>query len=230
MLIDDLTTRKLKQDNPKSLDYAFEKTWKSVEKYCSDVLIEYRNAKRVLYRGVKKDSPDIFIGQPREHRKVVNQSEIGQTYAELCDLYLKTAGFEALRLSSIFCNANPRNATNWGYLFVIFPMNGFKFTWSLTCTGMPAYNYLYDHTATFMSQYSNNSKFFKKESQKFIKENNFDHTHFSAALKSSNDIWFTGRYIAFQVQGNIFGPNKVTGINFRDNLEEKLGFVMPYYG
>ena len=194
-----------------------------MEEHCSDVLISYRKNKRFLFRGVKKGGPDIFIGQPREKRKVVGSGF--QEYAELCDLYLKTMGFSALRLSSIFCNSSPHEAAEWGRLYVIFPMNGFKYTWTPKHSGVPASDYDY----SFLPEEIIDTLFrdekidipplplLKKQAKEFVLKNGFKSTHFSEAIGSSHDIWFMGRYIAFR---KTFYRNIAEKLKIKVNPEE----------
>jgi len=212
MKISDLKSIKLSQDQPQAMPSSFDTAWKFVEKHCSEVLQHYKTTHKILYRGVKKGGPDIFLGQPREHREVVAPRVESQPYAELCDLYLKTMGFSALRLSSIFCNASSNKASPWGNVFMIFPFNGFTFTWSKLRTDMSAMHYIWGERH-FNNPFHENlralSRLRKGEpidmpeetklalAEKFVSINRFDQSNFEEALLSDFDIWFAGRYIAF---------------------------------
>jgi hypothetical protein len=49
---------------------------------------------------------------------------------ETVNKVLELAGFDATRENSIFCTSDPDQAREYGHLFFIFPIDGFKFTWS----------------------------------------------------------------------------------------------------
>ncbi len=209
MLANEILNKKLYQDRPKKINLVFEKSWELVQKNCSDVLSVYFRNKKLLYRGVsrEKEIPNIFLSQNRTDRRVVLGSNLYT--GKVCDLYLKTAGFTALRGSSTFCNSELRRTVGWGETYIIFPLNGFKFTYSLEFTGCSASSYIYPAVVDkrsledYFSPNSNgifplSNKTLKDEANKFVKVNKFYKTNLNVALNKQRDIWFQGKFIAFK--------------------------------
>jgi hypothetical protein len=93
---------------------------------CSESIIAMKEAKGFLYRGLNANA-DIFIGRPRENRKAKDTS--APLHREMDKLF-SAAGFTALRSNSIFCSGDINTADTYGDLYIIFPINGFSFTWS----------------------------------------------------------------------------------------------------
>jgi hypothetical protein len=56
---------------------------------------------------------------------------------------VKEAGFTTLRGNSLFCNSSLNKADNWGKPYVIFPLNGFSYTYSAKFSGMSAAGYTF---------------------------------------------------------------------------------------
>lgn len=99
-----------------------------LETECSEFLAVMRKTKLPLYRGVYT-SKDTFYGVPRTNRSTKDSSP---TFQIAFDGILKSKGFTALRSNSIFCTSNLEQASGYGDVFLIFPVNGFTFTWSQT--------------------------------------------------------------------------------------------------
>jgi hypothetical protein len=98
-----------------------------IEKHCQEFLQSARKAKTLLYRGMHVKTQKAFIGHPRADREPVDTSEETQA---MVDNALSKAGFKALRGNSLFTSADLGVAEQYGKAFAIFPMDGFKFTWS----------------------------------------------------------------------------------------------------
>lgn len=98
-----------------------------MEKHCSEYLKAVRATKKFLYRGQHDTSLPIFVGYPRKNRAPTDSNPEAQ---ELYDKYLSYMGFKALRSNSIFTTSDRYQAESFGNLFVIFPKNGFQFTWA----------------------------------------------------------------------------------------------------
>lgn len=198
----------LKQDNPKKLK-DFEKVWPMVEKYCSVSLLDFKKTGELLYRGIEtKTKYDIFIGQNRDKRNTIESWS--QRYAYLFDNILKYYHFDALRLNSIFCNSSSGNSEIYGKLYIIFPINGFSFTWSKLFTNVNAKTYFtslkYSDTEIADDIVRKNNfnydsliqnKDFIHLAKEIKKLGSFSNKNFKQALKSANDIWIHGKYIAF---------------------------------
>jgi len=98
-----------------------------IEANCGEYLKAVRETGKILYRGQRDSQAPIFVGYPRENRRTKDSSEEAQ---KLYDKYLTMMGFSALRSNSIFTTSSEHQADEYGYVYAIFPKDGFKFTWS----------------------------------------------------------------------------------------------------
>jgi len=94
---------------------------------CSDILKLYQRSGQYLYHGFKEKHQLLFLGNPRTDRKPRNSEP---KFQEAIDNHLKDAGFKALRSNSIFCVPLRRRSSYYGSPYIIFPLNGFNYTWS----------------------------------------------------------------------------------------------------
>lgn len=101
--------------------------FKTIETQCSQALSIFKSEKKFLYRGIRNTPYDAFVGKPRQDRKP-KDSSVGQQ--ERLDTALASAGFKALRKNSIFATSVGSRAAMYGQVFLVFPKNGFHFTWS----------------------------------------------------------------------------------------------------
>jgi len=253
MLLDELNDIKkirLQKDKPKILDVEFEAAWKLVEKNCQKSLRDLRSTQTLLYRGIlnfyqsidsrsltkpKAGKSKIIIGKSREDRLAIDTTSYGVTNEEaaICDLYLRVAGFSALRGNSLFCNSSQQLASSWGPVFAIFPLNDSEYTFSLRFSGCAACGYHYSEKARealnggplikpratpeqFVPKLSNLISFsenkpeeFKTIAEQFVKDNQLMNTHIELALHQEKDIWFRGKFIGF-------------GGKYFENIENKL--------
>jgi hypothetical protein len=98
---------------------------------CGQALAECRKAKKVLYRGLDAKPhytpEEIFISQPTTNRRPMSSPKDTQA---AFDKIMSERGFKALRGNSIFCTSDKFFAAGYGSPFIIFPVDGFSFTWS----------------------------------------------------------------------------------------------------
>lgn len=108
----------------------FIRVCKFIEEHCSEFLASVNAAHRFLYRGIKTyESPsEIFLGRSRNDR---HPRDTDADIQLIADEYLTLRGFKALRSNSIFCAGEEQNALTYGDPYIIFPINGFDYTWSL---------------------------------------------------------------------------------------------------
>lgn len=97
-----------------------------IEKECSQFLVEMKKAKKLLYRGTN-NAADVFYGKPHIKRRPTDTSPLIQLKV---DKLLTAAGFKALRSNSIFASSSYGQAEEYGDVYIIFPKNGYSFTWS----------------------------------------------------------------------------------------------------
>lgn len=207
----------LKKDKPEEINIAFNNAWNIVEKYCSDSLYDIKETHKLLYRSVStSNNLKIFLGQNREKRKTIERYSF--KYAILIDLILKHYNFEALRLNSIFCNSDLSQVRGFygGSTYIIFPVTGFKFTWNEDFSSANAMIYFlnimdinsmqdikaHNITEKYIKDDKLSDQDFKYLAHAVMASTRFDNTDFKKALESGNDIWFKGKYIAFDY--NIF--------------------------
>ena len=115
-------------ENFKKLNNPFIKFWKNtIEPNCSEALREFRSIKKVLYRGIRNAPAYEFIAKSREDRLPLDSSRASQ---DLFDEILIKLGMSAIRSNSIFSTTNISQASNYGRLYVIIPVNGFNFTYT----------------------------------------------------------------------------------------------------
>ena len=98
---------------------------KTIEPNCSEVLKVYREVGKVYLRG-EKGMPDIFRGASRINRPARDSNAL---IAQMFDNCLLDLGFDARRSNSIFATGSRSNASEFGNIYMIFPINGFKFTY-----------------------------------------------------------------------------------------------------
>lgn len=170
---------------------------KAVLANCSEILHLYSTTRQVLYRGILRinsaRAKSIFIGEPVENRIPLNTS---LALSIAIDNKLIKAGFKALRINSIFCTGDLEQAKEFGEPYVIFPFNGFKFTYSdfKDLTLQMPYKF---------EPYSNMPKEIKWMTvADFISKFGFTNQNLDAALINSKEIYVRGKYLAINLQHN----------------------------
>jgi hypothetical protein len=156
----------------------------TIKTRCSDALSAMQTTKEFLYRGVQTGEINQFKGKSRESRKPLMTT--GNQQEEI-DNILRNHGFEALRSNSIFCSSTMSQVQNYGRVYMIFPVNGFDFTWS------PKYNDLF--AVSDLNQYATGEKLMN-----IIAGGDYRMNNFTAALGSGNEIMIKGEYYAFRNQ------------------------------
>lgn len=107
-------------------------------KNCKQILAVYKmmnkdldtkktNDMRFLFRGIKGQASDALYGKPFLDRKPKDSPQAADM---LFNLAMKEAGFDARRDNSSFVSGNDSHAGGYGNLYIMFPVDGFKFTWS----------------------------------------------------------------------------------------------------
>ena len=112
-------------------EYTYDTLVNKIKTECSDVLSVLKSTNKVLYRGIKGKG-EAFVGRPRTDREPRDSSKINQVYY---NAWLKRKGIEARRDNSLFVTSH--RAFAWSFaegnranVYVIFPKNGFKYSWS----------------------------------------------------------------------------------------------------
>lgn len=98
-----------------------------LQKYASQIIGAYKKADRFLYRGTNMIGTTVAIKNPPVDRMpFVITKEVN----DFIDKKLRVTGFKALRGNSFFCSSSSEMAGSYGDRYIIFPFNGFSFTWS----------------------------------------------------------------------------------------------------
>jgi hypothetical protein len=94
---------------------------------CGNAIDEMRNAGgKFLYRGFK----GTYLPGVVYNTEVRGPKDTSVDVQNIVDSVLSLAGFTALRGNSVFCTSNKGLANEYGPLYLIFPKDGFKITWS----------------------------------------------------------------------------------------------------
>ena len=100
-----------------------------IKNKCSQSVQAMQQAGTMLFRGTSNIG-NLYIGKPIENRRTMTSSRSAQ---KVYDETIAKAGFKALRGNSIFTSGSLDLASGFGSSkYMIFPVNGFDFTWSET--------------------------------------------------------------------------------------------------
>jgi hypothetical protein len=103
-----------------------EKVREKLEAHCSEVIAMYQRGRNPLYRGCRETEHPLF--RARIPRKI--DLPITSAANELLINAGHEAGVHANFHESIICNSDPHRVVDDGMLYIVFPMNGFRYTWS----------------------------------------------------------------------------------------------------
>jgi hypothetical protein len=150
--------------------------------HCSSFLKVAKPLRRLLYRGLNDHDQDVFIGQTKEGRRPFNSTRHEQ--AEFDDAISKL-GFKALRSNSIFCSTNLYFAATYGRAYIIFPIDGFDFTWS------PMVSDFYIHNIGV------------NDWDAYVADHHYQDYELDKALVSTNEILIHGKFMAIHNRFNM---------------------------
>lgn len=177
---------------------------------CSETVEAIRSVGKFLYRGVRVggsnvstwmkprhlqgSAPSIFKASSRDNRKPLDTPNQIQN---MIDGALESAGFRALRSNSIFCSGYKAAAINYGVPYLVFPINGFDFTWSRRFADLfsDLIDQLNDSTREkFFNQFENDPAEWIFDIAKY------NNSSLEAALNSNHEIMIRGEYYAIHHQ------------------------------
>jgi len=100
-----------------------------IQKNCKKILKIYKqfNGFKLLYRGISSIQ-DSFIGKSIDNRRPVDTRN--RIHKQLVQLMIDT-GFKAHRGNSIFTTTFLNQAGRYGAPYIIFPIDGFNYSWSV---------------------------------------------------------------------------------------------------
>jgi hypothetical protein len=192
--------------------YGMERIIDTLKAECSDSLDAMRSVGKFLYRGVKVgganvgsvwkprhlqgNSPTIFKSSSRDNRRPMDTPNQIQN---MIDGALREYGFTALRSNSIFCSGYKAAAINYGVPYLIFPVDGFDFTWSKRFVDLYS-----DVVDSIMGDDDNREKFFRQfeydPGEWVFDIAKYNNAGFSSALESNHEIMIRGEYYAIHHQ------------------------------
>lgn len=167
---------------------------------CSDSLSVMQKYKHLLFRGLHINTPKVIWGDTPKDRRPRNTPWHVQT---MLDNLLRKAGFKALRSNSIFCSGSEYMAQDYGDMFMVFPFNGFNFTWSPNVADLfEDFNDQDLRKIKTMIQKNGDA------AQWFVKNFNFlNNENFPGALASNHEILIQGKYVAIEYNPDDSGPS-----------------------
>jgi len=105
-----------------------EKVWQLLKTECSEILEILKSQQcLVLFRGVRDTPSAVFQGNGRKNRRPKDSTH---SVSQVFNYCLQHLGFPARRDNSTFVTTNSRLAEEFGNVYMIFPKNGFKFTYT----------------------------------------------------------------------------------------------------
>lgn len=104
----------------------FKSFFNGLKRDCSEYIETIIGTKRMLYRGLKTHDAPLLKMASRENRK---PKDSPVPYQEALDRWLEAHGYDARRSNSYFATSEARDAKQYGKVYMVFPCNGFKFTW-----------------------------------------------------------------------------------------------------
>jgi hypothetical protein len=95
-------------------------------RHCTQAITAYRSAGDMLYRGMKTDLPQF---RAASHESRVTRDSC-RSVTKYFDQLLAECGMTALRSNSIFATSRLSMVEEFGKAYVIFPVDGFRFTYT----------------------------------------------------------------------------------------------------
>jgi hypothetical protein len=96
-------------------------------RHCTEAIAAYRNSRgKMLYRGMKTRLPWFRAASHQARRPKDSNTAISGVF----DRLLVRCGAQALRSNSVFATSDYEHTTKFGDVYVIFPIDGFQFTYT----------------------------------------------------------------------------------------------------
>jgi len=176
-----------------------------IHKHCQDILMVYAQTNDCLYKGLSNDVGQIMMGKSEENREPKDTPKEVQVKV---DSLLQGAGFTALRRNSFFCISDVERAEyfckgDWTRLYVVFPLDGFEYTWSATINDFSEHFGLLpiSHSGTQIET-DNISSFENLKPNEFVKKYDYYKTNIQEAIILQKEVMIRGSYILIKKLGN----------------------------
>jgi hypothetical protein len=174
------------------------KNFKQLPKQCSEVIQACREGSSLIYRGMKTDN-SVLLRSIRNDRRPV---EMDPGAAEMLVKAYTAAGIEANRQNSIFATAEIDTAGAWGNVFIVFPLNGYKFSYFTEFKGQYAF-YSVQRAAKQALALRNAKHEIDEQQQiaqvvRYLNQVGLTNENLTYALQQNCELLFTGtQYYAF---------------------------------
>lgn len=170
--------------------YSADEACSLITEHCKESLAAMRYVGEFLYRGSINKDFTAFKGISRNNRRPLSTNARHQV---LIDEMLSQSGFTALRSNSIYCTSSAFEASYYsksvGATYMIFPIDGFKYTWSEYSGDLYALMNAADYRMLE-----------NREFDKFMEKFKFRKTGLNIAIQEGHEVMVHGQYYAFQTK------------------------------
>ena len=159
-----------------------------IKRRCKKIINVYKSSGALLYRGTHtQNDAEFFIAKPFTKRK---PKDTAKTYQIAIDNKLSQAGFTALRSNSIFCTSREKTTIIYGTTYVIFPIDGFTYTFAERVDDLTQ-NYGLSDSSVVMNN------LLKLPPQQFCKKLGFkNNIDLESALVNGDEVYIHGPVMA----------------------------------
>lgn len=169
----------------------------SIARGCKQFVGAMQQTNCLLYRGMDYLFPNPWAAEFSKPDRYPSGQSSGQQ--KTLDDIFKMGGFSSLRRNSISCTPNIMHASGFGVPYMIFPQDGFSFTWSKMCSDIGGDTILGKDINNLIATILNLPEANKDVAPyyaEFLKTWRFSNTDLPAALESGNEISINGHYLA----------------------------------
>ena len=170
-------------------------------KNCSQIISIYKQANGFLYRGMKH-KPIAFESNIRTDRSTV---EMHPEYAKALVRAYNALGIKAHRQNSIFTTPDRHKAHDWGNAYIVFPQNGFSFSYFTEIKSNYAYYRMENAAAAVVNPYDPHN--FATDDEdiasivKVMKELGITDKNLTYAIQQECEVLITGaKFYAFSIE------------------------------
>lgn len=171
--------------------------------HCKKILKIYEDSNWAwLYNGTKKYNSPVFLGNLVKNRE---PRDTNSTVSLYIDKALQYVGFKALRSNSLFCISDKKTAASYGNIYIIFPLDGFSYTWCRIAADLTG---KYDLSVVMLDDADPTNVLYGSEfvhnlmtmtSREFTQFYRFTDNAIIDAIDYGYEIYIHGKYIAVSI-------------------------------
>lgn len=98
---------------------------KTLKKDCNDIIKIYKNTKKLIFRGEKKEF--LFFKKKYPNNRTPRDTNV--YFHKIINYVFKKKGFIANRSNSVFTTSQIQIAHSYGNPYIFFPKNGYHYVW-----------------------------------------------------------------------------------------------------